>query len=273
MALLGLSLLWLLSAPDGAHEVVTQAMSLTLGRLSHGLRPVSFQNMPRPRPTATAPVRQAPKADWPPRNVLPSLRMSADGQPEALGPLPKVVFMGTPDFASFILEKMIASKEYDIVAVYCQPPRQAGRGRKVTKSAVQNAAEAAGLPVLHPVTLRNATAQEVFRAFDADIAVVAAYGLLLPPPILEGPRLGCVNVHGSLLPRWRGAAPIQYSILSGDDKTGVTIMKMDEGLDTGPMISTAEIPITPETTSRSLFQVFGRAGLSCRTGFVCFTLM
>eukprot|EP00667_Euglena_gracilis_P010624 EG_transcript_10813 len=177
-----------------------------------------------------------------------------------LQPKPRLVFMGTPDFAASILERILAAGEYEVVAVYCQPPREAGRGKRVLKSAVQAVAEAHGLPVLSPVTLRNATAQLAFAGLDADVAVVAAYGLLLPKAVLDAPRFGCVNVHGSLLPRWRGASPVQCAVLAGDAETGVTIMKMDEGMDTGPMLSVARIPIGPDTTSAALFREMTAVG-------------
>jgi methionyl-tRNA formyltransferase len=154
----------------------------------------------------------------------------------------RIAFMGTPDFAIPTLDALVAAG-HEIVAVYCQPPRRAGRKQAVLPSPVQARAEALGLAVRHPVSLRDAEAQAAFAALDLDIAVVAAYGLILPQPILDAPRLGCVNVHGSLLPRWRGAAPIQRAILAGDRITGVTIMQMERGLDTGPMLAKVETPI------------------------------
>ena len=143
--------------------------------------------------------------------------------------------MGSPEFAVPSLEALVEAGN-EVVAAYCQPPRPAGRGKAERKTAVHERAEELGIDVRTPKTLRDSEEQGRFRGLDADLAVVAAYGLILPPPILEAPKAGCINVHASLLPRWRGAAPIQRAILAGDDITGVTIMKMDEGLDTGPML-------------------------------------
>ena len=143
--------------------------------------------------------------------------------------------MGTPDFAATILSALIDAGHH-IRAVYTQPPRPAGRGHRLHPSPVQNLAEQHGLPVHCPASLRDPAAQAEFAAIPADAAVVVAYGLLLPKPVLNAPRLGCINVHASLLPRWRGAAPIQRAILAGDAETGITIMQMDEGLDTGPIL-------------------------------------
>lgn len=158
----------------------------------------------------------------------------------------RIAFMGTPDFAVPTLDALVDAG-HDVVAVYCQPPRPAGRGKGLTPSPVQKRAEALGLAVRYPVSLRNEEAQADFAALDLDAAVVAAYGLILPQPILDAPRLGCLNVHGSLLPRWRGAAPVQRAILAGDDETGVTIMQMERGLDTGPMLATLRTPIAHKT--------------------------
>ena len=152
----------------------------------------------------------------------------------------RIIFMGSPDFAVPSLETLVAAG-HDVVAVYCQPPRPAGRGKGERKTAVHLAAEKLGIKVFTPKSLRNEAAQAEFASHDADLAVVAAYGLILPKPILEAPRGGCINVHASLLPRWRGAAPIQRAILAGDKVSGVTIMRMDEGLDTGPMLLKREI--------------------------------
>ena len=143
--------------------------------------------------------------------------------------------MGSPDFAVPSLNTLV-NAGHEVVAAYCQPPRPAGRGKADRKTAVHRRAEELGIEVRTPKTLRDAGEQERFRQLDPDMAVVAAYGLILPLPILEAPKAGCVNVHASLLPRWRGAAPIQRAILTGDEISGVTIMKMDEGLDTGPML-------------------------------------
>jgi methionyl-tRNA formyltransferase len=152
----------------------------------------------------------------------------------------RIIFMGSPEFAVPALDALIAAG-HEIVAVYCQPPRPAGRGKADRKTAVHERAEQLGLEVSTPRTLRNAEEQAKFATLGADLAVVAAYGLILPKPILEAPRMGCVNIHASLLPRWRGAAPIQRAILAGDAVSGVTIMQMDEGLDTGPMLLTKEV--------------------------------
>ena len=154
----------------------------------------------------------------------------------------RIVFMGSPAFAVPSLE-VLAGAGHDLVAVYAQPPRPAGRGKAERGTAVQERAEALGIEVRTPRTLRDAEDQARFAALDADLAVVAAYGLILPKPILAAPKAGCVNVHASLLPRWRGAAPIQRAILAGDETSGVTIMQMDEGLDTGPMLLKRELPI------------------------------
>ena len=154
----------------------------------------------------------------------------------------RIVFMGSPDFAVPSLQALVAAG-HEVVAAYAQPPRPAGRGRAERKTAVHEAAEALGIEVRTPRTLRDSEEQARFRALDADLAIVAAYGLILPKPILDAPKGGCVNVHASLLPRWRGAAPIQRAILAGDEVSGVTIMKMDEGLDTGPMLLTRELSI------------------------------
>lgn len=158
----------------------------------------------------------------------------------------RIVFMGTPDFAVPVLDAL-AEAGHDIVAAYSQPPRRAGRGKSLTPSPVQARAEALGVPVRTPVTLRDAEAQADFAALDADAAVVAAYGLILPRAVLEAPHLGCLNVHGSLLPRWRGAAPIQRAILAGDAETGVGIMQMEAGLDTGPVRREGRTPIDGKT--------------------------
>jgi methionyl-tRNA formyltransferase len=163
----------------------------------------------------------------------------------------RLAFMGTPDFAVPALDALLA-RGHAIAAVYSQPPRPAGRGQRVQASPVQLFAEAHGLAVRTPRTLRDPTEQANFAALQLDAAVVAAYGLILPKPILAAPRLGCVNIHASLLPRWRGAAPIQRAILAGDTATGVTIMQMDEGLDTGPMLRAERVPIGPKTKASAL---------------------
>jgi methionyl-tRNA formyltransferase len=159
----------------------------------------------------------------------------------------RLAFMGTPEFAVPTLDALV-SAGHQVVAVYTQPPRPANRGKKLTPSAVHVRAEELGLPIRTPVSLRTSEAQAEFSALDLDAAVVAAYGLILPQPILDGPFHGCLNVHGSLLPRWRGAAPVQRAILAGDDKTGVMVMQMEAGLDTGPVRATTEIEIGNKTT-------------------------
>jgi methionyl-tRNA formyltransferase len=150
--------------------------------------------------------------------------------------------MGSPEFAVPSLNALIDAG-HEVVAAYAQPPRPAGRGRAERKTAVHERAEALGVEVRTPNTLRDVEEQERFRALGADLAVVAAYGLILPKPILDAPRMGCINVHASLLPRWRGAAPIQRAILAGDETSGVTLMQMDEGLDTGPMLARQTLDI------------------------------
>lgn len=150
--------------------------------------------------------------------------------------------MGTPDFAVPTLSALVEAG-HQVVAAYSQPPRPAGRGKQLVASPVHRAAEAHGVPVRTPVTFRDLEAQADFAALDAEVAVVAAYGLILPQPVLDAPSHGCLNVHASLLPRWRGAAPIQRAILAGDPVTGVTIMQMEAGLDTGPMLAAARTPV------------------------------
>ena len=171
----------------------------------------------------------------------------------------RVVFMGTPEFAVAALEAL-AGAGHEIVCAYTQPPRPAGRGQKEQPSPVHRFAEAHGIEVRHPKSLRNEEAQAAFAALGTDVAVVAAYGLILPAPVLAAPRLGCVNIHASLLPRWRGAAPIQRSILAGDAETGITIMQMDEGLDTGPMLLSGSVPIGPAATAGALHDALAALG-------------
>ncbi|MGL4756274.1 MAG: methionyl-tRNA formyltransferase, partial [Aeromonadaceae bacterium] len=154
----------------------------------------------------------------------------------------KLIFAGTPDFAARHLAALLSSG-HEVVAVYTQPDKPAGRGQKLTASPVKELALAHNLPVYQPVSLRNEEAQAELAALGADLMVVVAYGLILPKAVLDTPRLGCINVHGSLLPRWRGAAPIQRSIWAGDAETGVTIMQMDVGLDTGAMLRKVSCPI------------------------------
>ena len=172
----------------------------------------------------------------------------------------RIAFMGSPDFAVPALLALHAAG-HRIVAVYCQPPRPAGRGQAVQPCAVQRMAERLGLTRRSPVRLRgDAAAQAEFAALDADVAVVAAYGLILPPPMLDAPRRGCLNIHASLLPRWRGAAPIQAAVLAGDAATGITIMRMDAGLDTGPMLLSEAVPIPPRATAAALHDMLADLG-------------
>jgi methionyl-tRNA formyltransferase len=158
----------------------------------------------------------------------------------------RIAFMGTPEFALPTLDAL-HSAGHEVAAVYSQPPRPAGRGKGLRLSPVHRRAAELGIEVRTPVSLRDPAEQQAFAALALDAAVVAAYGLILPQPILEAPRLGCLNVHGSILPRWRGAAPIQRAILAGDERTGVTIMGMERGLDTGPMFAVGEAPIDGKT--------------------------
>ena len=168
----------------------------------------------------------------------------------------RIIFMGTPDFAVPSLTALHGAG-HTIVAVYTQPPRPAGRGKQLQASPVQKTAEELGLDVRYPLTLKDAEAQAAFAALDADIAVVAAYGLILPVPVLEAPRHGCLNVHASILPHWRGAAPIQRSILAGDSATGVTIMQMEKGLDTGPMLKVVRTPVDRKTAGALTAELAG----------------
>jgi methionyl-tRNA formyltransferase len=170
-----------------------------------------------------------------------------------------LVFMGTPEFSVPALDALVAAG-HRVLAVYTQPPRPAGRGQKVQPSPVQRAAERHGLAVRVPKSLREAAAQAEFRALGADLAVVAAYGLILPKAILDAPLRGCLNIHASLLPRWRGAAPIQRAIEAGDAESGITIMVMDEGLDTGPMLLEERVPIGRETTAATLHDALAALG-------------
>ena len=163
----------------------------------------------------------------------------------------KVIFMGTPDFSVPVLQALVDAG-HDIVAVYCQPPRPAGRGKKDRASAIQVLAESLGLAVRYPKSLRDVDAQTEFAALGAEVAVVVAYGLILPKEILEAPAKGCLNIHASLLPRWRGAAPIHRAIMAGDEKTGVCIMQMDEGLDTGAVLVRREVKIGAHDTTAAL---------------------
>lgn len=159
--------------------------------------------------------------------------------------------MGTPDFAVPTLSELLGAG-HDIAAVYTQPPRAAGRGQKSRPGPVQSFAEEAGLPVHTPLSLRDGEAQSSFAAHDADVAVVVAYGLILPRPILEAPVHGCLNLHGSILPRWRGAAPIQRAVMAGDAESGIAVMRMEEGLDTGPVCLVDRVAIEPNMTAGQL---------------------
>ncbi|NCN84792.1 MAG: methionyl-tRNA formyltransferase [Sphingomonadales bacterium] len=158
----------------------------------------------------------------------------------------RIAFMGTPDFAVPAL-RVLHEAGHEIVAVYSQPPRRAGRGKKLSPSPVQRVAEELGVEVRTPVSLKGEEDQTAFAALNLDAAIVAAYGLILPQAILDAPKMGCLNIHGSLLPRWRGAAPVQRAILAGDTETGITIMQMEAGLDTGPMLLKAATPIDGKT--------------------------
>ncbi|MDD9212044.1 methionyl-tRNA formyltransferase [Aeromonas dhakensis] len=171
----------------------------------------------------------------------------------------KLIFAGTPDFAARHLAALLSS-DHEVVAVYTQPDKPAGRGQKLTASPVKELALAHDLPVYQPASLRKEEAQAELAALGADLMVVVAYGLILPKVVLDTPRLGCINVHGSLLPRWRGAAPIQRSIWAGDAETGVTIMQMDVGLDTGAMIRKMSCPIAADETSASLYDKLAELG-------------
>jgi methionyl-tRNA formyltransferase len=163
----------------------------------------------------------------------------------------RLVFMGTPAFSVPALDALVAAG-HEIATVYTQPPRPAGRGQGLRPSDVHRRAEALGLPVRHPASLRTPEAQAEFAALEADAAVVVAYGLILPQPVLDAPRMGCLNIHASLLPRWRGAAPIHRAVMAGDAETGVCIMRMEAGLDTGPVLLREAIPIGPADTTGDL---------------------
>lgn len=171
----------------------------------------------------------------------------------------RIIFAGTPEFAALHLRALIDS-EHQLIGVYTQPDRPAGRGKKLQASPVKLLAESAGLPVYQPASLRDQTEQLALAALGADVLVVVAYGLILPQAVLDAPRLGCLNVHASLLPRWRGAAPIQRAIEAGDHCTGITLMQMDAGLDTGAMLATAVCAIGEQTTAASLHDDLARLG-------------
>lgn len=190
----------------------------------------------------------------------------------------KIVFMGTPDFAVPTLSEIVG-RGHEVVAVYTRAPKPAGRGQAERKSPVHEQAEGFGIPVFTPKSLKGEAEQIVFASHDADVAVVVAYGLLLPKPILDAPKLGCLNLHGSLLPRWRGAAPIQRAVMAGDKRTGIIVMQMEEGLDTGPMGLIEEMPIGPDMTAGELHDqmmllgadLMGRALAALERGSLHFT--
>jgi len=173
----------------------------------------------------------------------------------------RLAFMGTPDFSVPVLAELIAAG-HEVVAVYSQPPRKAGRGMAEQPSPVHRFAEEHGLPVRTPVSLKPEEEQKAFADLDLDVAVVVAYGLILPKPVLEAPRLGCLNLHASLLPRWRGAAPIQRAIMAGDAETGVMVMQMEAGLDTGPVLLAEHVAIAPDATAGGLHDRLSEIGAS-----------
>ena len=190
----------------------------------------------------------------------------------------RIVFMGTPEFAVPTLSEIV-SAGHEVVAVYTRAPKPAGRGQGERKSAIHLAAEGFGIPVFTPKSLKGADEQAIFALHDADVGVIVAYGLLLPKSILEAPKLGCLNLHGSLLPRWRGAAPIQRAVLAGDRETGIMVMQMDEGLDTGPVGLAEHIAIGPDMTAGELHDqmmltgadLMGRALAALERGSLHFT--
>ncbi len=171
----------------------------------------------------------------------------------------RIIFAGTPDFAARHLTALLSSN-HEVIAVYTQPDRPAGRGKKLTASPVKNIALENSIAVYQPENFKSEQSRQQLADLKADIMVVVAYGLLLPQAVLDTPKLGCINVHGSILPRWRGAAPIQRSIWAGDKETGVTIMQMDIGLDTGDMLKIATLPIAPDDTSASMYQKLAQSG-------------
>ena len=181
----------------------------------------------------------------------------------------RLAFLGTPEFALPAFEALLDAG-HEVVRAYAQPPRPAGRGHRLRPSPVQAFAETRGIPVATPASLRDPALQRDFEALRLDAAVTAAYGLLLPPAILAAPRFGCLNLHASLLPRWRGAAPIQHAILAGDRESGISVMAMDEGLDTGPVLLVRRTPIGPEMTGEALHdrlaQIAGEAAVAALTG-------
>ena len=171
----------------------------------------------------------------------------------------KIVFMGTPDFSVPVLDAVVGSG-HEVIAAYTRAPKPAGRGMELRRSPVHVRADALGIPVLTPKTLRTEEAQATFAAHGADVAVVVAYGLILPKPVLDAPRLHCLNLHASLLPRWRGAAPINRAVMAGDAESGVMVMKMEEGLDTGPVALTARVAIGPNMTAGELHDALSPVG-------------
>ncbi|WP_339890337.1 methionyl-tRNA formyltransferase, partial [Neptuniibacter pectenicola] len=171
----------------------------------------------------------------------------------------RIVFAGTPDFAAYNLQALLDS-EHQVIAVYTQPDKKGKRKNQMAPRPVKDLAQAHDIPVFQPHSLKTEEEQQVLANLEADIMVVVAYGMLLPKPILDTPRLGCINVHGSLLPRWRGAAPVERAMLAGDAETGVTIMQMDEGLDTGDMLLKVATPISHNDTAASLFERLGSLG-------------
>ncbi|MEM9810251.1 MAG: methionyl-tRNA formyltransferase [Pseudomonadota bacterium] len=173
----------------------------------------------------------------------------------------RIVFMGTPDFAVPALTELVASG-HDVAAVYTQPPRPRGRGQKFQPSPVGKLAEAYGIDVRTPISMKKPEEADALRALDADIGIVVAYGQILPQAVLDAPKHGCLNLHGSLLPRWRGAAPIQRAIMAGDDRTGVQVMRMEAGLDTGPILLSETVPITDDETYQTLHDKLAPIGAS-----------
>jgi methionyl-tRNA formyltransferase len=171
----------------------------------------------------------------------------------------RLIFAGTPEFAAIILQKLLTT-QHDIIAVYTQPDKPAGRGQKMVSSAVKTLALQHQLPVFQPPTLRTPEAQAQLKTLAADVMIVAAYGLILPQAVLDTPRYGCINVHGSLLPRWRGAAPIHRALLAGDKETGITIMQMEAGLDTGPMLRKVHYSISETDTTHSVHDQLAQLG-------------
>lgn len=171
----------------------------------------------------------------------------------------RIIFMGTPDFSVPVLNALVEAR-HEIAAVYCQPPRPAGRGKKDRPTPVHARAEELGLEVRHPTTIRNVEAQQDFAALNADIAVVVAYGLILPQAVLDAPKHGCLNIHASLLPRWRGAAPIHRAIMAGDSETGICIMQMEAGLDTGPVLLRGSTAIGATETTGELHDRLSKMG-------------